>query len=381
MKHSYPVWIYIFMGMAILSSLFTACTKMDDTYHDFWKNGEKSYPASPDSLKTFSGKNRIELMWLLIGDPTISNAVIYWNNKTDSMEVPLKNRTNDGIDTIRVMLKDLPEGNYSFDIYTYDEVGNRSVVANATGHSYGEEYVSSLLGRLIKGASYNKDTATIVWGDPADASSIGVEVIYKDTNDVEQQLFIPPHADSTFIGDFAFAAGSTIQYRTLYVPDSTSIDTFYTAYEKTKVLGPRTLLPKAGWSVLDYSSYDNRNGRTDRLPEKGIDDNTSTSWVNLVGPTNFPHTFSIDMGQEMEDIYGASLYVGGTKETPNSMNVYISNNGTDWQLLGLYSVEKTKGRQYFDFNQPQSFRYIRFKFMDSYGSNNIIMYEMGVYTR
>lgn len=385
MKHTYrycnlSTWVNSALALAVLATAFTACTKMDATYHDFWKKGEKIYPASPDSLRSYSGKNRIELTWLVIGDPSLTKAVIYWNNKTDSIEVPVKSKTNNGIDTINVMLKDMPEGNYSFDIYTYDEEGNRSVVANTTGHSYGNEYINSLLNRLVETAFYINDTATIVWGDPADETSIGIEMVYKDTNGVSQQAFIPPLADTTFISDFAFTTGSVVQYRTLYVPDSTSIDTFHTAYKKVKVLGPRTDLSKNGWSIT-ASSYDSRGGRTDRLPEKAIDENTATAWVNLVGSTDFPHTITVDMGATVNDIYGLSFYFKSRNETPSSVSIYISNDSTTWQLMGLFTIQKETGWQYADFSQPESFRYFRVKAEDSYGSPNIVVYEAGVFTR
>ncbi len=383
MKNNNMGWLKqgrYFAGLAVLAFLVASCTKMNDTYHDFWKNGEKVYPASPDSIQVYSGKNRIGLNWLIIGDPSISKAKIYWNNKTDSMIIPVQRDGKSSADTIRVMLDNLPEGFYAFDIYTYNDKGHQSVVANAVGRSYGQSYSNSLLSRLIDNAFYINNITTLVWGNSADATSIGVELEYMDTTGATRQLFIGPNADSTFIGDFAFTSGSTVKYQTLFLPDSTSIDTFYTKYETVQVLGPRAELPKTGWSAT-ASSYDQRHGDA-RKPFSAIDNNTGSMWVNQISPQlDYPHTLTVDMGAVQNNIYGVSFFANGGGETPSNASIFISDDGTTWQLLGLFSIEKAKGTQYLDFSSPESFRYVKAEFGSGYGSKNIIIYEMGVFTR
>jgi hypothetical protein len=372
LKLSALVLTPIVLGMA-------ACTKMDATYHDFWKNGEIFYPGSPDSIHVYSGKERIAINWILLGDPSAKKATIYWNNETDSIEVPIQRGAKNTADTMQVIL-DLPEGTYSFDIYTYDDHGNRSVVANAIGHSYGGTYINSLLSRLIKGASFANDTVMVLWGDPADETSVGSELRYEDTTGVSRQLFVSPFADSTVLTDFAYKPGASISYRTLYVPDSTTIDTFYTAYHTAKVLGPRTLLSKTGWTVT-ASSYDQRNAA--RAPESAIDENISTIWVNQIVPaTDFPHTITVDMGSIQQDIYGVSMYLTSRNEEPRLVDIYISDNGTDWKLMGLFTMEHKTSRQYINFQTSENLRYFRATIEQPFGNTkNVVIPEIGVFTR
>ena len=377
MNNKYIIYGY---GLSCMLLLLSACTKMNDTYHDFWNNGELIYPASPDSLKAFSGRNRIKLQWLNIGDPTLKQAVIYWNNHSDSLVVPIEGKETAGADTMDVVIDPLPEGAYSFDIFTYDAQGSQSVVANVIGKAYGDTYAGSLLTRLVTNNALLNDTLTVDWGDPADAKAIGKEILYIDTVGNQRHRVVAANADTTLIADYDNHASKYFKYRTLFLPDSTAIDTFYTAYDSVRVLGARTELSKSGWTI-EVSSYDNRNGRTDRLPEKLIDENTSTNWVNLVGPTAFPHTAVIDMGSVQSDIFGVSLYTGGSAENPASMNVYTSNDNINWQPFGLKNIAKLKDWQYFDFSEVQSFRYLKLVFETSYGSSNIILFEAGVYTR
>lgn len=381
MNNTFKEYVYHLSFIVILLLTIASCTKMNETYHDFWKDGQHIYPASPDSLKAFSGRNRIQLQWINIGDPTLAKAIIYWNNHSDSLVIPIDQDELAGNDTMNVFIDSLAEGAYSFDIYTFDKYGNKSVVANAIGKVYGDTYARSLLTRLIKNNSFLDDTLRIQWGDPADATSIGSEIAYKNTNGVEMHRIVAPKADTTIISDYNDNASKYFEYRTLFLPDSTAIDTFYTKYDSVRVLGPRTNLSKSGWSVT-VSSYDNRNGRVDRLPEKLIDENTTTAWVNLVGSTDFPHTAVIDMGAIVTDIYGVSLFTGGTAENPKSMNIYTSDDNETWEPFGLKDIAQVKNDwQYFDFSEPQTFRYLKLVFENSYGSANIILYEAGVYTR
>ncbi len=372
-------FLNILMAMGIFA--LGSCSKMDDTYHKFWDEGEHIYPASADSLKSFSGKDRVKLQWLIVGDPTIRKAVIYWNNRADSMVVPINKDNAAGIDTMNVFIDNLSEGTYSFEVFTFDQYGNRSVEANTTGKVYGDSYANSLLTRIVENNSYLNNILNIQWGAPADASSLGAEIEYTDTDGNKTTLLVDPDAETTTINDFGFSYSKYFKYRTLFLPDSTAIDTFYTDYDSVRVLGPRTRVSdKTAWTVT-VSSYDNRNGRTDRLPEKLIDGNTSTAWVNLVGSTSFPHTATIDMGTIETDIFGLSIYLVSRNESPRSMNVSVSENGTDWQPLGLMDIKNEEGWQYFDFSAPLTFRYLKMVFEDSYGSSNIVLYEASVFTR
>lgn len=382
-KCNYKFILISLLNILIIMGIFglNSCTKMDATYGKFWKDGEKIYPASPDSLKVFSGKDRVKLQWLNIGDPTLKRAVIYWNNHSDSLAIPIEKNNTVGVDTMSIFIESLAEGTYSFDVYTYDQYGNQSVVANAVGRVYGNSYSKSLLTRLVDNNSFIDDILHIKWGDPADASSIGVEVSYTGMDGNNQTKFVTPNAETTTITDLDFSADKHFRYRTLFVPDSTAIDTFYTKYDTIRILGPRAELSKTDWTVT-ASSYDNRGGRTDRLPEKLIDENTATAWVNAVGPTDFPHTATIDMGSIQTDIYGISLFTNGAGENPRSMSIYTSDDNENWQPFGLKDIGKIKKEwQYFDFSQPQNFRYLKLVFENSYGSANIILYEAGVYTR
>src|SRR3546814_17670032 len=90
--------------------------------------------------------------------------MVYCNNGRDSVEVPINKTT--GIDTVRVMIDNLQERIYTFEIVTYDNDGNKSVPSIGNGESYGDNYKNSRLPRLVMSALYFEDTDTleVIWG-------------------------------------------------------------------------------------------------------------------------------------------------------------------------------------------------------------------------
>src|SRR3546814_9425797 len=74
-------------------------------------------------------------------------------------------------------------------------------------------------------------------------------------------------ADTTWITDYDHAAEGRFQYRSVYLPDTLSVDTFYTAYTQVKVYGPPSPYDRTGW-VATASSFDGRGGRTDRTADR-----------------------------------------------------------------------------------------------------------------
>src|SRR3546814_15926073 len=63
--------------------------------------------------------------------------------------------------TVRVMIDNLQERIYTFEIVTYDNDGNKSVPSIGNGESYGDNYQNSRLPRLVMSALYFEDTDTL----------------------------------------------------------------------------------------------------------------------------------------------------------------------------------------------------------------------------
>lgn len=217
----------IIMLLAILIA-FAGCSKMDE-YKKYVKSGEISYTGKIDSLQIFSGNKRVLIKGLFLSDPKIDKCVIYWNSKKDSAVIKV-NRTQ-GVDTLKYLINNLEDNVYNFEILTYDKLGNASIPVYAVGTAYGERYQASLGNRPIsKKELYAGDlTTSLVFGSMDRTSGVfATEIQYKDQGGISRKLLIPIDSTSIILSDYAI--GSEFEYRTLFLPDTSCIDTFYSAY-------------------------------------------------------------------------------------------------------------------------------------------------------
>ena len=222
-------YLYILAACCLLA----ACTKLRDTYGDFVEGGEIYYPGRADSLKAYPGNNRIRLQWLLIADPKIIKNKIYWNNKADSLEIAV-NRSA-GIDTIEAMLNPMSEGTYTFEVYTFDKKGNRSVKTDIIANVYGYNYNITLVNRAVKSTKMNAtaDTAVVDFYKTS-IQHIGIDLRYKNQLGDSVNVFVPVTADRFKLP--GFVPGESFIYRSLYKPEENAIDTFYSEFESMQVL-------------------------------------------------------------------------------------------------------------------------------------------------
>ena len=364
--------------ITVLIFALVSCGDMDETYRHFWEDGEKVYPAPADSLKIYSGKNRVAMSWVVFGDPNIKKAKVYWNNNTDSLEIPFQSTGK--YDSLYLVIDDLAEGTYSFDVFTFNSNGDKSVLRSVVGTVFGDSYGSSLLPRYLQSAFHDNNILTVTWGSPADETSIGSELYYKNSAGTLVKTIADNVSETTHVENFVAELNPTITYRTIYVPPM-SIDTFYSAMQTVQVKGAPVYLSKSGW-VASASSFDSRPGASYRPPQNTIDDKISSIWVNQVSPQMpYPHTLTIDMGTIVEDLAGVSMIVQRRNETPRLIDVYVSSDGVNWDLMGLFTVENVANIvQNFDFNEAQDARYFRIVAREPSGNTpNIVIAEVGAY--
>ncbi|HBK32132.1 MAG TPA: hypothetical protein DDZ78_11025 [Porphyromonadaceae bacterium] len=220
----------------ILFSLFfmaVSCGKMDDAYKEFIVPEGIVYVQKPTDVDVFSGFKRVKFVWIKPVDPNVVTTRIYWNNYTDSVE--FTNPTH--ADTISYLLN-VPEGFYSFNIKNFDSEGNTSIPVEVQGRAYGDLLLETLSNRLIKDALISQDNLNLIW-NAADLynGSIGQEFSYTDIQGNRKNIFLPASESNTEISDYKH--GTDLSYRTLFLADSTSIDTLkteFTIYASSNIL-------------------------------------------------------------------------------------------------------------------------------------------------
>src|SRR5690606_27584464 len=105
--------------------IFAACSKMDGTYKEFLEGGEIRYGKRPDSVGIYPGDNRAQVWFVSSSAHKLSRAVVYWNDRRDSMTIPIETQLL--TDTIRAIIDNIVEGSYTFEFITYDNENNYSL--------------------------------------------------------------------------------------------------------------------------------------------------------------------------------------------------------------------------------------------------------------
>lgn len=241
-------WFVLVIGFA---AGLVSCSDMDE-YKKYVDEGEVSYTGKIDSLTVYSGHNRVMVEGLFTADPKINETRIFWNNGQDSSVVPV-NRTA-GVDTMQHIIDGLQEKVYNFQIITYDSLGNSSLPVNTNARVYGERYQNSLNNRPVVSSQLfagNLET-TIKYGAMDLTSGVfATEMRYTDENEQEHTETISIENEEIVLPSVKI--GSTIEYRTMFLPEATSIDTFYTDYTE---LSPELVYLKNKGNPFERSSWD-----------------------------------------------------------------------------------------------------------------------------
>lgn len=215
-----------------LCLLCANCTDMDE-YKKYIADGEIIYPQKADSIKSYPGKNRIMLEWLII-DPKVDFCRVYWNQDGErkTVDIPVDNHDYES-DTVRVVIDDLEESSYIFDVISFDEFGNTSIPSEVEESAYGQIYEASLVNRVLKSKEYDASGLTLEWYG-ADETEVAVLLSYTDLTGTRKDIIIPQSSTEIILPDFNVEY--PFYYRTSYVPVPNAIDTFYAAIEEERVV-------------------------------------------------------------------------------------------------------------------------------------------------
>lgn len=349
------------------------CQDMDSTYKEFIVPGGLTYVGKPSGVKAYTGKYRVLLKWARNPDPKVTKTRVYWNNYRDSVEVESKV----GEDSLSVLLEGLNEQNYSFFLRSFDESGNMSVPVEVITRVFGTQYEQSLLNRGLNRSTLDADgNVTLNWGlANISAGTLRTEVFYTSLDGSIKNIDVPAGEDGSEIDDFT--SGKPLRYRTVYVPDSLAIDTFYTGYDTVG----QFLFDKGGWKIVSFSSE--HPGDANRVLNF-VDGTDATRWHShaSAGP-NYPHHATIDMGTEQKitqfGVWRTTFENGGDDRAPDRIQFLVSNDNENWTDLGSYSFDRfVNGEQLFPVDDAPRGRY--FKFVGLSGPHPyIVMGEISVY--
>ncbi|MDR2038690.1 MAG: discoidin domain-containing protein [Bacteroidales bacterium] len=269
----------------ISACLIVSCDDMYDIHQKYLDEGEEVYIGYPDIVAANGGFERIQLIWKLNADPKIAECCIYWNDREDSLTVPV-NRT----DTAMIQIIPLPEGKYIMEMVNKSRDGYCSLFNTVSVESYGEIYRKGLYNRLVTSQVAAENNITLQWS--LEEGCVGTKMSYINKNGQEKEVFIK--ADQTTLVLDDYVSGGAFSYVSLFVPETSAIDTIATNATNMDFAVFYRELSRTGWSITASSVLSASYPATNVL-----DGNTSTMWHSLeTGP--FPYTLELDMQQVYE---------------------------------------------------------------------------------
>jgi hypothetical protein len=368
--------------MALLVCLVLSCSDMDDNFEGYYKNGEITYAAKPKEIMALSGRYRVRLQ-MTVSSYRTNLVRVYMNNRADSFDIPITK----GLGVYEHDVENLQEQGHLFQAVAYDEFGNKSLPMEVSARAYGDRYQQVLTNRAYKTVStFENNSLTIKWSGPVEKEILSI-LEYTNTSGDPVVLELPVDSTRTILTDLSDVA-KDLRYRTLFLPDSTAIDTFYTEYRAIPMIVEQKL-SKATWSVVTFSSEEaNGEGPPNGMVKSVFDDNLGsfwhTQWQNPPTTPAYPHWFILDLGSTVAitsfEVFRRQLSEG-TSYAQNRHQFWYSNNGVDWILYGEFAMnDATNAGQKFRIEDMPTARYVKYVAKESgVGSQHAFLAEFNVY--
>lgn len=351
MNNMKEIHIYI-LTLILMSCMTVSCKKMDSTFRQYVVTGGNVYPAKATSPLVYSGRNRIKIAWLRGADASVTKAKIYWNNKLDSVSVDIPATG----DTISAIIGNLLEKQYNFTVITSDGKGHFSVPVDLLGESFSTRYESLLLTRPINSSEVDPSgNLTITWGlANASGGAYATDVQYTNTSNATTIRRFPVSQASSTINDYK--AGTTFQYRTVYLPGIRSIDSFFTPYVTQYV---SSKINKSTW-LATADSYALTSQFPNGSPARAIDDNIATYWhTETTSSRVYPHWLSVDMKKPISITRVELTCRQDNFTTFTAFTVQGSTDGISWTDQDTFTLLGKNDTQSFQLSTVLNTRYIR----------------------
>lgn len=362
-----------------------SCGGMDEPYKEFLANSDILYPGKVDSVKIFTGKERIKFNVLLSSDPKVNKLKVFWNGRLDSIEVNIE--PEEIGERKDVLIPSVKEGDHTFYVITYDHNNTPSVPTEIFSKVYGNNFQNKLSNRYISSSnSYEVNKVVIEW-DVANIlyADVHVEIKYEQTDGKFQSVRVPTNEMKTVLPDYK--EGKSFTYQTFIRPDSTCMDEFGTEVKLQNVQSYYDHLKTSAWKIKAVSSEDVNQKAERCIDGYDIDDSKKSYWSTLSGGSeNYPHWIVIDMNSPIRIdafyfIQRTNSYTAQLKE----VEIFTNDTGDDtqpWESLGEYTLNRKGDRQNAWLEKSRSMRYVKVVFKDDWtNSKNLSLIELGALQR
>lgn len=351
-----------YISLLLFSAIFIySCDKFTDVHKEWVKNGEIVYAPKPDSVVFIAGRDRVKMRLWMYNAVNVKNIIVSWNAGHDSLLIPASFKN--GRDSIDVVIGNLTEKSYTFNVYSIDNFGHRSLNYVQFGSSYGDIFISSIGNRRVKSLTLTDLNGSIDWY-ASPSGLVFTEIRYTNRDGAITTVRMP---SSDFRANIDVKAGTTFDFRSLYIPESESVDTFYTSWDTHPTAFPTTYrFSRNNWTVLSVSDQTASDGGG---MTKLIDGNLGTYWHSQWdgGNAPLPHWAIIDLAKPISFAY-MEVYRRAGNTDAKTVQIFQGDNSDpaspDWVLTGQ-GVFSTGDKQTINITNPVSKRYLKIFLPDS----------------
>lgn len=301
--------LLFYLSLIFMSMNLSSCDEMDDIQKKYADEEEIIYLGKIDSVKVISGFGRVKLTWQVSADPRIERIRINWKNNAESV-VKDFNRSVSGVVKDSIIIEDLSEGNYTFELISESDQYTASLPTLASGSVWGSNRGDDLGSRSINSFDLDHINSTYtlklspVQKINAEDSMVYSEITYMNTSGSTSIAKVLPDTTKVILEDFA--PGNEFTLRDAFV-SSTVIDTVFNNYR-----------------TFDSPSVITESGVN--LGEKGdlssdyfaISDSVIYEWnqeSNLISYSVFPNSIeendAIEYSDFPRDSFNVIFYNGG----------------------------------------------------------------------
>ena len=397
-KLAYILQKFKFLNLVLASSLiYISCSDMD-SIHEEYLNGETIYAGKLDTLSIRPGYYRAQLEGYTQFLGTSNQIIIEYEDQM--INYPIEENLSD---IFSVIIEDLEEGSYEFNVYTQDPNGNLSVSQTVAGYVIGDEFILDQNPREVLDYSFESEGNYVNFYGNAESEFVIYTLI--DYENEEDEII----RDTLFYDD---SRVKLINLKALGIMQTTSviqsglygIDSIALApLEYTLPNLPYAEISKDFISLVQMPS-DNPGTYNGANPDQYLFDGDGFSEANNFntyhsGPNSIPHHFTVDLGVKTDlrkvklnlvdpvinsENNPTDIQIWGRDnlnfaETPSSDEAQFIN--ASWQLLYEGQIDGLNENNHSFIIPPASsrMRFIRYRVTGSVGGQSAQLKEMTFY--
>ena len=365
--------IYIFLTISLIAIF--SCSKMNDIHGVYLEDGERVYIGKLDSLKVFPGNERVKFTFW-VSDPRAKSVNFYWVPDDDSIHFELERTAP--TDSFEIVIggngsaKTIAEGNYTLQAVTSDDLGNYSLPFETTINVYGEKYQSSLINRVVNSSQYNRGEGTLelAFSGAFNNDDAGIEIKFTDEDGALHEIIFRESVLSSPVTLSGIDVSKGVNYRTMYLPVSTAIDTFYTDYSSAEIITVNNV-------ALNKPTLTSGNNSADLTGDKAVDGIILTNASRWVSPASGEHWLEIDLEEDFA-ISGFKTWTGASGNLSHPTPYFIFQAEVDGEWIDIVEVEDSEPEYETTFPEITTSK-VRY-FVPDYDGNRVRLYEIEVYS-